>query len=216
MLGNNSQESNSKLYILKPKTQDAERKPVKPYFEISEKVEDKWKVTGETTSVSGELTQIVLGEREWEGNKIPTVKVVLEDKEKKEFYWLDLRYNILTRSFFNSILSLDKFDDVKVNIYQNKPKEGQTKSYANLSVRSHGEMVNWKYKLNELPPVEQVTVNKKVITDTTKIDEFFLKELSALAKKVKESKGKTKAKTEPQTSTPEVESDANPEEDGKF
>jgi hypothetical protein len=186
-LGSQNQ-NNNKLYILKPRTQDAEKKPITPILEVLEKVEDSWKITGDTKSVSGNLTKIELGERTWEGVTSPTVKITLEDTERKESYLLDLRFNLMTRSLFNSLLSLKDFNDVSISIYSTKPKTPTDKSYPAMAARSHDNRLDWRFKPEELPPIVKVKVGKQEVPVFDDLNDFLIKELRVLAEKVKESR----------------------------
>lgn len=180
-LGNN-RKNDSTLIILKLKTADAEKKPVPVHFEVTKKVDDKWQPVGETKDVSGRLTKVETYEREWEGTVTPLVKIYLEDDDAKETYLLDLRYNMLSRNLFNSLLSLDSFEDVKIGVWDRKKDD---KTYPAVTVRQGEKMVDWKHKIADLPPVEKVKVGKKDVTNFDNLNDFFIEELKAFADKVK-------------------------------
>lgn len=203
-LGNKQNNSNNKLLILKLKTADAEKKPVPVHFEITEKVDDKWTVTGEDKDVSGTLTKIELYEREWEGVVTPLVKIFLEDSEAQECYLLDLRYNMLSRNLFNNLLSLQSFENLKISLYDRKKED---KTYPAVSVRQNDALVNWKFEIKDLPPVEKVKVGKKEVTNFDNLNDFFIAELTKLAEKVK---GSEAPKAEKAEKTEKVEKVAKP------
>ena|ERR1017187_7151060 len=180
MLGNENQTS-GKLYILKPKTTDAEKHQISPVFQISEKNAEtgKWGVTGAVSSVSGNLTRLEIKDQEYLGEKYQTVSVYLTDPAINEIYLLDLRLNLLSRSVINSLLNLKTFEEIKVSLYTNK-KNG----YPAVAVRQHGEMVDWAYKLEELPQPEEVTFKGKIQRDYSGPDAFFVEKVKELSSKL--------------------------------
>ena len=141
MLGKPKQ-NNGELIILKLKTTDPEKKPTPVHFEITRKKDDKWVVAGETKDVSGDITKIELYEKEYEGQVTPLVKVYLEDAEASETYLIDLRYNMLSRNLFNSLLSLTSFGGVSIGVYDRKVGE---KTYPSISVKQNDKRVDSKY-----------------------------------------------------------------------
>lgn len=181
MLGN-SRQSENELIILKIRTTDDLKSPTPVHFEVSKKVGDKWSAVAETKEVSGTITKVETYEREWEGVVTPLVKVYLEDAEAKESYLLDLRYNMLSRNLFNTLLSLESFDGVKIGVYERKKGD---KTYPAVSVRQNDQLVNWKYKIEELPAIEKVQVGKKEITNFDNLNDFFIEELKGLGERVK-------------------------------
>lgn len=208
MLGNTNQ-SNNKLLILKIRTQDAEKKKISPVFAVSQKNEDgKWAQTTEVKDVAGTLTKIETEKKEWEGQEYDVIKIFLQDDSVGETYLLDLRQNLLSRSIFNSLLSLSEFDGVSIGLYETK-KDGET--YAAVSVKRNGERVSWKYKLDELPKVKKVKVGKKEVVDSSEVDEFYIKELNSLGEVLASNKPAPVTKA-----TVTVENEKGEEEDIPF
>lgn len=211
---NNNTQSNNKLFILKIRTQDAEKKVVPIHFEVFSKKDDKWEsVRSDVRDVSGSLTRLELGEKEFNGEKSPTVKLTLEDASQQESYMLDLRYSMITRSLFNALLSLKSFDNLKISVYQTKPKSKDEKSYPQISLRQNDEKVSWKYKLEELPPVEKVTIGKKEITNFDKLNDFFVEKLRELTKSIR---GKAKTQSSPTSKTQEDDGPQEPNDSQLF
>ncbi len=203
MLGNSNKQNNNELIILKLKTADAEKKPVPVHFEITKKVGDKWTATGEIRDVSGKLTGLELYEREWEGNVYPLVKVFVEDEAVQETYLLDLRYNMLSRSLFNSLLSLSSFDDVQIAVRDRKKGE---KTFPAVYVNQGGKKVDWKYQIADLPPIEKVKVGKTEVTNFDNLNDFFVKELGGLSAALKSQLNKPGA-PKSEATVPVVDSD---------
>lgn len=187
MARGNNKNNNNKLFIAKIVSKKG-KEYVPPHFAISEKIsteenpKGKWKVIEEVSSLSGDLFKIELDKDEYEGNEYDIIKLFLRDNQVQEDYLLDLRFNLLTRSLFNSILNLSSFEDLKVSLYEKNGSDN--KRYSAVSLRQKDEKVKWRFSQEELPKIEKHTINKKVVYDTTAIDEFFLKNISELAIKI--------------------------------
>src|SRR6478736_1513303 len=176
--GNNG---GGKLVAFKLKTKDVE----KPYFEGKTKVGEKWEVIEDKpTNIEGNLVKVVLDTGEFDGSEYDIVNLYLQDFEGTgETYLLDLRLNFTTRSLFNSLLSLEKFDNLKISTYLTKLND-QGKSYPAITLRAGDEKVPWKYSKNETPATKTVTVNKKKQTDTADLDAFYVAKLTEFAEVV--------------------------------
>lgn len=185
-LGHDNQ-NNGKLYILKIRTQDEQKQSIPPIFDVLEKNENKkWDVTAHETQVAGNLTKIELEKRDnpkVEGEQYDVIKIYLNDNEKNETYLLDLRFNLLSRSLFNSLANLTDFSDLKISLYESKKGE---KTYPAISLRQKDEMVRWKHTLDSLPDVEEIKDKKGnlVKRDYNDLNDFYLAELTELAAKV--------------------------------
>lgn len=186
MLGS-TQQNNGKIYILKIKNKSKDAKSVPAFFEVTEKVEKgKWIVSSNPQyRVSGDLTRITFSKGKWDDQEYDVVKIFLTDFEQNETYLLDLRLTLLTRSLFNSLLSLESFENISMSLYQNKRGDD---SYDAVCVRQGDKLVNWKYKLDELPEVKIHKISGKKIVDTEELDSFYLSGLQELASKI--GKGK--------------------------
>jgi hypothetical protein len=180
-LKNSGGNSNSTLYILKIKTKDATGKVVDPFFQVSAKEDGKWVVTEDTfKSVSGKLTKVETRVGEYEGEQILSANIWLKDGD--EAYLVDLKYTMLSRSIINSLLNLEDFDqEIEISLYTNK------KGYASASVRAGGQLVDWKFGLDELPKPEKVKFKGKEMSDFTKVDSFFQEEIKSLGERVASS-----------------------------
>lgn len=181
-LGGNT--NSGPLFILKPVERDSNKNKVPPHFSITEKVNGKWSLSDrQVTRVTGELFDVRIKEQEYKDEKYNTVSLFLKDGE--ETYLLDLRFNLPSRSLFNSIASLERFDDLAITVYQNKS------GYMAFGLWQGKEMVKWKYSLQDLPTPEAVMFKGKEMHDYTSVDNFFvevLKEISGkLGQKTKDS-----------------------------
>lgn len=202
-LGNNSNQNSGTLFILKFVTQDKDKKKVPPHFSVSEKVDGKWKVTKEVTRVSGNLYKIDIKEAEFKGEKYNTVALYFKDGE--EAYLVDFRMNLPARSVFNSLLSLDTFEDVSLTAYEGK--NGYPAIGVWQGTQGNSKMVRWKYKLEELPAPETVKFKGKEMNDYTAVDNFFIKELSTLGAKLGGGKGPKPSSTAPASAPTEKHDD---------
>ena len=206
-LGTN-QYSSGKLFVLKLRTKDNDKKDVPPYFEVSAKNEEtgKYTVVNQVKDVTGDLVDIQLNEREWEDQTYHEVKLFLADEKTQEKYMVDLRLNLLSRNIFNTLLALETFENLQFDLYQRKAENG--KVYPAVSVKQNGERTNWKYTLDEVPKIETAVVGKKKVTDSTALDEFYVQKLTELKAKVTAA-SKAVKKTAP-TKTEQVTQEGSP------
>lgn len=175
-LGNQNQNT-GKLYVLKPKTVDADKKKLdQPTFEVREKNESgQWVITNHVASVSGLLTRADVKENDWEGTKYFTVSLYFKDLVEDEMYLTEWKLGMLSRSVFNSLLSADLTKEVKIGLYQSK------KGYPSASVRQGDDLIHWKYALTEVPVPEEITFKGKTMRDYTATDDFFVEKLRELS-----------------------------------
>lgn len=198
-LGSNNNKSSGPLYVLKVVDKDKDKKKVPPHFSVSKKVDGKFQVQKETYNrVSGNLTRIDIKEQEWKGDKYNTVSLYLKDGE--DMYLVDLRFNLPSRSLFNSLAALESYSDVAVTVYENKS------GYTALGLWQGETLVKWKYKLDELPQPDGVVFKGKTQYDYSKVDEFFVKVLQEIAGKLGGSQ-KTVKSTEKPTEAAGADSD---------
>lgn len=173
----NSGNNTGTLYILKIVDKDKDKKKVSPYFSITKKVDGKWLLQEDKVNrVSGNLSKIEIKEQEWKGDKYNTVSLYLRDGD--ESYLIDLRFNLPSRSLFNSFASLESYENLSVTVYENKS------GYTALGLWQGDKMAKWKYKLDELPVPDAVTFKGKEMHDYSKVDEFFAKVLQEIAGKL--------------------------------
>lgn len=179
------------LILLKYRSKDADGKKVAPFFEVSRKSDGEFQKTDEKyPSVSGNLIKLETGGYEYEDEFVRTVKLLLKDEEANEVYSLDFGYNMATRGFFNSLLSLKQTENISVSLYEVQDKKDKSKKYPAISLWDNsgeeGEMMRWRFQLDELPETEVITDKKgKVIKyDTEEVDEFFQKQLQKLSLKL--------------------------------
>lgn len=195
-LGNSGSDTGT-LFILKVVDKDKDKKKVAPHFTITKKVDGKWTLQSETVNrVSGNLSKIEIKEQEYKGEKYNTVSLYLKDGE--ESYLIDLRFNLPSRSLFNSLAGLEDYNDLSVTVYANKT------GYTALGLWQGEKMAKWKYKLDELPTPDAVTFKGKEMHDYSKVDAFFVEVLKEIAGKLGGNQKTVKKKTA-EKETPESE-----------
>lgn len=200
MLGNTETQDSIKRYFLRIRSKDANKAEVPVHFEVQELVDNEYKVTAKVNDLSGDLVNIYINDFEYQGKKSKAIKLHFQDFDRNELYILDLRISLLTRSLFNTLLSLTSFDGLKVGVYQGKPRANK-KSYPMISVRQHGELVQWKYKLEELPKIQEIKTSAQTIRIYDELDAFYVAELEKLAVKLRERR---KAAGRPTTAAPKA------------
>lgn len=205
--GKSDNNDSSKLLIFRLRTKNPEGEKVDPYFEISAKEGGEWKQIDSAGFVNGNLAKADVKEGEWEGTKTYDVNLYLKDAVANETYLLSFRLNMLTRAIINSILNLPSTDDVKISLYTDK------KGYPAAAVRQHGEMVRWKYSLDEMPKPESVTFKGKKMNDYTETDSFFVGKVKEFGVKLTSKNSGSVSATNNKKVTNKVE-DFDPELDG--
>lgn len=186
MLGRNNKEQGN-LIILDFKTTDADKKPVKPYFCIRQKDQEtgSYVVKGGESEFCGRLKSIVTKVKEYknsEGKVIDSKEVVdfyFADDELGETYLMPLSYRIATRGFFNRILALESFDNLRVLTFRDD------RGYEALVLYQNGNVVKGKYAKDQIPKPEEFTRRGKVERIYDDVDKFFKEKLEELSEKIK-------------------------------
>lgn len=194
MLGKTNQ-SNSKLIVLKPVSKLKTGEKVKPFFQISSKENNAWSVSEDQSisQVTGDLVKVEASEEEYQGDKYFRVKLYLKDGG--EVYLIPFRLNIATRGLLNSLFSLESFEDISISYYESKA------GYDVFSATQGGSRVSWKYELSELPKPDEVILRGKVLRDYTALDNFYLEKLEELAGRVSAASGSTNKQEVAETNT---------------
>jgi len=182
-----------KFISLRLKTQDKDRKPINPVLSSQEKNEDTGEfVDGEDyTSVTGDIKWVEITEREFNGDKKKSAKILLTDNG--EAYLLEIRFNILGRNIFNQLLGLDDPKAVQIGVYKNK--KGYNASY----VKQNGESVKWKFDYADIPKGVEINnprTGARISTDFGDVDDFFVAELTGWIEELgltRNSSGKNKS-----------------------
>lgn len=174
--------SGYKVYILKPVSKDKEGKPCEAHFSVTENVDNKWVVTGQETAVTGDLYKVEVKANSFSKDgreiKFDSVTLGLVDEDKKEKYIVDLRFNLPSRTLFNMVANLKRFNNLKLSYYTGN------NGYDRFSLRQDDVFVEWKYKIEELPKPLEVTFRGEIQRDFSPVDDLFKKELAAIAGKL--------------------------------
>lgn len=185
--GRKSSLPNGEVFYLRIKSKDENDVEILPAtFTISKK-DDKgeWKRLEKTEQiVTGDLVRIDLGKGEYEGKEYKTVKVYLQDTVAEEVYVLDLRYNLLSRNLYNSLVNLTSYKGVSVSLYKVKGKKetNKDKEYSAIAVWQNDNLIKGKFKTEDMPKPEEVKNSKGVVIqrDYGDLDSFLEKHLEAL------------------------------------
>lgn len=122
-------------------------------------------------------------EFEWEGSKTLTYSIAITHNGKR--HYINLGSTNLARSVVNSFLSLsDKTAEelsqpiFSIGFYDNQNGYGQA------AVSFGNEKLAWKYSIEEQNPyITKTEFKGKMMTDTSRLDEFFKQHLDELNKK---------------------------------
>lgn len=234
-IGNTTQNDN-KAYFLRIRTQDADKQPIPPQFEIQTKKEDGTYEKTHANKVAGDLVAIKIGKRKVNSPageiEIDDVKIVLEDTVNQEVYFLDAKPTQLTRSLYNSLLSLESGANVNISLYRTKPNATGA-VYPAISVWQNDKQVKWKFEQKDVPQPEEIRNKKNEVIqrDYDEVNTFFFEKLVGLVATFKDeppapvvtekpkakAAGKGKAKgTEPAPDLDAVADDAGSGDDIPF
>ena len=142
-----------KFYALKAKT-DATNSP---FFSITEKVDDEWKVTGTFNEMFGVITKAEVLEREFDGQVSKYFRFQLTDDS--EVSYVDMTHNGITYNILNSLASdFDTSQEVTIRVYKKEYTNDAGKTFYNgKSYVGIGEnSIPWFYEIKDLPKAEQV------------------------------------------------------------
>ena len=157
------------------------------------------------TRVSGNIVSATPKQNTYDGKDIHSVNLTLQDGD--DVYFVSVDETFIGRNLYNALLGLKTFDDIEIGLYQSKPKPGQTKTFASVSLRQHGEPVRGSYdQKKDMPLVKKVRVNGKDQSDTEELDNWFREKMKAFCKVVNAAAPK-------QVSTPSA-SEAHHDTDG--
>ncbi len=189
--GSRSFGPNAVIYSFKIKTKDLPA----PLFEVSKKVGDEYKPVLDdkgkqvtATRVSGNITSAVPKENVHDGKTIRSINLTIQGNgadDKDDVYFVSVGETFLGRNLYNSLLGLKSYEDIEIGLYQSRPKAGQTKTFASVSLRQYNEPVRGPYdQKKDMPAVKKVRVNGKDQSDTEELDNWFREKMKAWCKQV--------------------------------
>ena len=92
-------------------------------------------------AVSGNLIKAEISEYEWEGAKVRSIKLYLEDAKCKEVCVLECGMNSIGRNIINTLANaVDMVEPFRFSVYNNKKTE-----YASIYITQDDTPVGWKY-----------------------------------------------------------------------
>ncbi len=198
-LTNNTRQFNGNLIFLDAYSKDKDGNRVKSHFSVSRVGADgKIARTEETIpAITGSLFKIDIKMRETKGG--PSKKVILYVRDGEESYAVNLTFRMSTRSLFNCLASLETYNNLAIEIYDNK------RGYESFSLQQNGNKVDWKHKLEEQPEPVEVMFKGKPMRDYTPVDDMFEAELQAIAKKLGGGKSEAPASAAKPAAAPQKE-----------
>lgn len=178
-LGNRN--SNGSLISLKPVFKE-DGEYVTPYFRVRRKVDGNW-VDDENgvSSVFGDLTNINIEEKDYQGKKYKEVSLFLRDNQENESYVVNLRFTVPSRSLFNAMASLEDPRNLSLSLYKDKKK-----GFGRYGLWQNDELVKWKYDIEELPEAKEVEIDGGTMRVYGEVNKFLENELVELNERVKE------------------------------
>ena len=197
----NSTQSNITYLKLRSKTSESDPTP---FFGRNEKKGDAWVLTETFNTVDGRLVSIESDSYEYEGEKKWKCKMKFTDPDGSQTM-VESNFNNLLYSLINSLLSAESYDDVLIQVWLGKGKEGG-KQYPNCGLVINGEKVGWKIAWEDQPKPTSEMFKGKKITDDTNVITFWKEKILELNSRLA---GKT-ISAETQEPPPEVEKDDLP------
>lgn len=190
MGASNSENTRTNYYQMNAKC-DENNSPV---FKKAKKVNGAWDYSEQYDTITGNIVNMTIGEKEFEGAKFNTFRIRLNDGT--EFDQIEMSHNSLTYSIINSLLSLLDQDstmlDLSIKVYKRKDNNG--KFWPGAEVNYGGQKLSWKLSLgadSTVPKPVPVMVsgkpfmqNGKQVYDNTEVKAFWEAQFLKIAEKV--------------------------------
>lgn len=178
-IGNKEKNDSTELVIIRDGQSEDKRKS---FFDVIQKNGDEWVTTQKTDRFSGDFKSLKRGLKydpsvprqkeliEKFGNK-PVITISLVDHESNQTYVYKFSLRLSTRTLINRLVNLKSGDNLEISIWNDKEK-----GYENFSLRQNGELVKWKYSLDEVPRAEEIRKKDGTLVsrDFKDVDQFFL------------------------------------------
>lgn len=156
-------------------------KQIDPHFKVQKRDIDSQQTINlkNVRDVSGYLSSITYSSYEWEGKVIPTIGLVLIEKDEKFKVETSLDAS-LARTLINTMLSCENFKGLfEIGLW--KSKDG----YPKMSIKVDGERLNWKYEYkgdleNLVYEVEDPKEEGKMVKVYKKLNAKLLEDWKAL------------------------------------
>ena len=166
-----------------------------PIFEVRKHEGDDWNIveTKEPTrTVTGNIVAVEAKEGEYQGEKILSTSVVMEDGD--DLYFVTIPMGNVGRAILNKLLTLtthEQLQNVSISVYQSKPKTEGAKTYAQGTVQVNNEKVQWKFDEEDLPEIQKEMFKGKLRPNSIERDNFFFGEVKAYSEVVKKLRNNT-------------------------
>lgn len=190
MGASNSENTRTNYYQMNAKCDDNNT----PKFKKANKVNGAWDYSEQFDTISGNLVNLSIGEKEFEGAKFNVFRMRLNDGT--EFDQVEMSHNGLTYSILNSLLSLLTHDstmlDLSIKLYKRKDDKG--KLWPGAMVEYGGQKLPWALSMGAdtiIPKSVPVLVNGKPfmqsgkqVFDSTEVKVFWEEQFKKLMEKV--------------------------------
>jgi hypothetical protein len=183
--GNNN--TGKKLIVLNAIHMDKDKNKVVPHFTEMEKVDDKWETVRAETPLKGFSGTLIRVTPETKEFKDPTGKVI-DTKESvkllfdggEENYLLSLTWRMASRNLFNSLLGMEKFDNLNISYYRNPS------GYETFCLRQNDKIVKVGLLTNDevKAKIKKVMLKGKETSDTYDLNEFLKGKLIELNEEI--------------------------------
>lgn len=175
-------QDNKKVFFVEMK-KDAKKEGIDfPHFRIVESLGNKkYSAPSQDAFIEGNVIDIKVVEKEYEGKRYDVVSMILEDDEERMF--VNIPMSGLGRSTINSLAGVKgTIQTVKINLYTNKA------GYASVFILVNGEKCEWRWTPEEIKAKIITTTDKKGNTTSNfdLLDEMILSEIPLIKNKLVE------------------------------
>jgi hypothetical protein len=186
----NSSSQRTNYYTLNAKCDETNT----PLFKKAQKVNGAWDYSQTFDTIKGNLVNLSIFEKEYEGTKSNRFRIKLNDGE--DFDQIEMSHNSLTYSIINSLLALLEQDstmiDLSIKVYKRKDNGG--KFWPGAEVNYGGQKLSWKLSMGAdsiVPKPAPVLVsgkpflqNGKPVYDNSATQKFWEEQFLKLADRV--------------------------------
>lgn len=140
--------------------------------------------TQEFDNVEGRLASISYHESEYQGETIKQWRLYLENGNDRAILSIGFSGSF-TKGLINSLLSADLSQPIMFSCYMKN-------DYNQPSIKQAGQIVKWKYQLDEIPKPKKVTVGTKEVTDDSEVAAWITQQVEFINSLLKKSIPATK------------------------
>lgn len=146
-----------------------EEKNADPTFIVTAKKDGEYVEVKRGSRVSGTLLKIEKDSYEYKGKPIPKFKLKMKDGD--EVMVVEFKYNLISRSILNALLSIIDFGKISITLVKGK-------KFSQAFVNNDEATARWKYQYDELR--DKVVKKDNGDNDYTKLNEFFAEQIDVI------------------------------------